>query len=464
MKKNIISNPGLLVIVFIIALGVAKYIKPGITFALITVLILSSTILMFAKNRIALVFLAAALGIFYFELTGFMLTPRALPNGCEEIIISSAVKISGGKLEFLAKNSEGLRFITTIKSSDHFGYADKVKLCSLTQQSDPAASFKNYLKGRYKTDYLFKAQKIELVASGRGPIRMLLNLADFFSQKTQTLYGGDTGVLAKGLVIGGSSDFSDNLKNALKSSGTSHLVAVSGYNVSIFAVIMFNAVRNLFSRRIAVVLSLITVIGFCILSGATASVIRASIMAGAYIIGKIIGRRGAALNSLLFAAFVMVLLNPYILWDIGFELSAAAMAGIILAEPLIKLSSVAFWQILFETLSAQIATLPILLVNFGRISLVAPVTNILILPFVPLAMGLVAISIGFSTIFTPLGIIIGGVSAVLLDYFLFVIKSFGALSFASISTDKSQLGWLLYLPIAAIFYLIKFKLRNKRLL
>jgi competence protein ComEC len=184
-------------------------------------------------------------------------------------------------------------------------------------------------------------------------------------------------------------------------------------------------------------------------------------MAGAYIIGKIIGRRGAALNSLLFAAFVMVLLNPYILWDIGFELSAAAMAGIILAEPLIKLNSVAFWQILFETLSAQIATLPILLVNFGRISLVAPATNILILPFVPLAMGLVAISIGFFTIFMPLGIIIGGVSAVLLNYFLFVIKSFGALSFASISTDKSQLGWLLYLPIAAIFYLIKFKLRNK---
>ena len=459
MKKGIISNPGFLIVVFVLALGAAKYMRPNIAFALTAILILSSATFVILRKRAAPIFFAAALGLFYFSLNNAVLAPRAISDNCVEAIISSAVKETGGKLEFLAKNRK-LKFVATVKSSDRLKYNDKIKVCGLKEQSNLPESYRNYLKGRYKTDYIFNAQNIELVSGGRGVVRALLDLADFFSKKSQELYGGNIGVLAKGLVIGGSSEFSDNLKNALKASGTSHLVAVSGYNVSIFAVILFRFIRNAWSRRAAVAVSLLALISFCILSGATASVVRASIMAAAIIFGRIIGRRQAAFNSLLVAAFIMVLLNPYILWDIGFELSAAAMAGIILAEPMIKLSSVATWQILSETLSAQIATLPILLVNFGRVSLVAPITNILILPFVPLSMGLIALSISVFSIFRPIGMIVGGITEVLLKYFLFVIEFFGNLKFASFTTDKSWLGWLLYLPIAALFYLIRKKTRK----
>ncbi|MDP3014730.1 MAG: ComEC/Rec2 family competence protein [Candidatus Subteraquimicrobiales bacterium] len=253
--------------------------------------------------------------------------------------------------------------------------------------------------------------------------------------------------MAKGLLLGGSQGFSSEFLNAIKNSGTSHLVAVSGYNVSIITIILFRYIRAAFSRRSAIIFSIIFLICFCLLSGATASVVRASLMGLMYIIAKIIGRRGAIVNSLFVAAFFMLILNPFALWDIGFELSFMATFGLIfLGEPMIKLffgrlkdgTAKDVASTLCETISAQLFTLPILLSAFGKISIIAPIANVLILLLVPLAMLLIFISVIGAFLWQNIGLLLAGVAYVLLDYFMTVIKFFGSLKMAAMQISISN--------------------------
>ena len=132
-----------------------------------------------------------------------------------------------------------------------------------------------------------------------------------------------------------------------------------------------------------------------------------------YLFAKCIGRRGATTNALFVAALIMILYNPYSLYDVGFQLSFAATLGlVILEEPLRVIFSrltalpEAVMTAATSTLAAQVFTLPILLWQFGQISLVAPITNTLILPFVPLTMFMVALTYVLDKIIPIIGVFV----------------------------------------------------------
>jgi competence protein ComEC len=177
---------------------------------------------------------------------------------------------------------------------------------------------------------------------------------------------------------------------------------------------------------------IIILILYIIMIGAPASAVRAGIMAGLLLLVQKLGRLRGASQAVIFAAVIMLLINPALLRsDVGFQLSFVATLSIIYLKPILD-NKTANWpnprrlkDILTMTLAAQIGTLPLLIFHFGRLSLVSPIANLLIVPFLPLLMILGMILCFGGLIYLPLAKIIVWPTWLLLTY---VIKIVGYLS------------------------------------
>jgi competence protein ComEC len=127
-----------------------------------------------------------------------------------------------------------------------------------------------------------------------------------------------------------------------------------------------------------------------LLTGASPSVVRAALMAGGLVLARLGGSRAHAVSALLLAVLLMLIAAPPVLWDVGFQLSALATAGLIWFAAPVE-ARFARWPPLIRepvafTLAAQLTTLPVILLNFERLSLVAPLANVAVVPLVPLVM------------------------------------------------------------------------------
>ena len=200
--------------------------------------------------------------------------------------------------------------------------------------------------------------------------------------------------LGGGILLGVRSSIAPEISDAFAVAGLTHVVAISGWNIAIVAAIVMALVRPLGRRpggRWMTAGTATTVIaGYVVLTGASPSVVRAALMAGAMLVGRLAGTRAHATSALWLAALVMLLAAPAVLWDVGFQLSLLATAGLIWYGGAIE-SRLRAWpgwirEPVALTLAAQLTTLPVVVANFERLSLIAPLSNVLVVPVVPMAM------------------------------------------------------------------------------
>lgn len=230
-----------------------------------------------------------------------------------------------------------------------------------------------------------------------------------------------------------------NMTELFNRTGVSHIVAISGYNISIIAsMLMAMFMYLLIPRKKAFWLIVSGITLFVIFTGASASVVRAGIMGILTLVATQLGRMSRMGNVLTLAAGLMALHNPFILrWDAGFQLSFAATMGIVYLVPLVRErldkmpEVIGLKESFITTIAAIIATLPLILYQFGRISFVAPLVNVLILWIIPWLMLFGALSVGASFIFSPLGTVIGWITWVGIKYVMVIVTWFGQLPFAS---------------------------------
>lgn len=355
-----------------------------------------------------------------------------------------------------------------------YKYGDILKINAVIQ--DPHAievkdgfSYGNFLLKKGIRGVV-KAESVSKIGEGGNFIYKNIFLAgDKFKNTINKILPEPLAAFQNGLILGGSTGLPDSLAAQFNRTGTTHLVAVSGYNVTVIIVALFS-VLIFISRRTAFWVLLFVILGFIILTGATASVLRAGFLAILVLLGKLEGRRINYLILILFAANVMLLFNPYALVnDVSFELSYLAFAGLIfLASPIanfkfLKFLPASLKQPLTETLAAQIAVLPIIIFNFGLVSIISPVVNVLVLPVVPLAMLGGFLSGIFGMVFLPLGNILSIFSFVILKYILIVIEIFGNLKIAAISFGKNEWWWIpAYYAAMIIFIWLSNKSKDKR--
>lgn len=198
--------------------------------------------------------------------------------------------------------------------------------------------------------------------------------------------------LAAGLLTGSRRGIAENLMEDFNKTGLSHIVAVSGYNITLLIGLVF-AIFSFLSRRYRVWASVTFIIVFVLFVGASAAVVRAAVMGVIALLALHFGRKSLVLLVLLLSAAWMCFFNPYILmFDAGFQLSFAATLGLVLFAD--KVGKYLQWlpnwfgarESLIMTLAAQVFTVPIIIWQFGRFSLIAPLANILVAPLLPLAM------------------------------------------------------------------------------
>lgn len=200
--------------------------------------------------------------------------------------------------------------------------------------------------------------------------------------------------LAAGILVGLRDQVDRELAADFATAGLSHVVAISGWNIALVGALVMAILRGR-PRRQRAFLVIGAIVLYTLLAGASPSVVRAAIMGAICLMARESGRRGAAATALGLAAWTMLLLDPAVVTDIGFQLSVAATAGLLAwSEPLsdrvraIAPTRTPGWltESLGVSLAAQAATLPLVLLHFGRLSVMSPVANLLMAPLVAPAM------------------------------------------------------------------------------
>lgn len=243
--------------------------------------------------------------------------------------------------------------------------------------------------------------------------------------------------LLSGILIGSRSGMPADFRDALNVTSTSHVIAVSGFNVTVVAGIAQLLAIRLLERRKATLLAIAALWLYSLLTGLPPSALRAALMATMGLLAILAGRGGDALSFLLFSGAVMVGLDPLLLYDLGFQLSFLATVGLVLLEPPLRglLSRLPGWlaSTLSVTLAAQLATMPVLVSSFHTLSLVSPLTNLLIAPMLPGIMGLGALVVAAGAVARPLGELLAPIAWVYLTYLVEVIRWTARLPAASVT-------------------------------
>lgn len=260
----------------------------------------------------------------------------------------------------------------------------------------------------------------------------------FIEVISQTLPEPQASLLA-GMIFGVRSSLPKDLIEALITTGTIHIVALSGQNISILARIV-SEVTLVFGRKISSLLTIIGIIGFVLFVGIAAPVVRAAIMGSLSLIAVYFGRKDWALLSLFLAGSFMLMINPEWLSSVSFQLSFLSTLGIILLasnqpgkiEGLVNELKHDLLLNLRITLAAQLFTLPVVFLTFHRISLIAPITNVLISFVITpiMVLGIMLSLIGW--VFLPLGHLFGYLVWVPLTYLVTVVDITSRFPFASI--------------------------------
>ena len=386
-------------------------------------------------------------------------------------------QMSGRYQNIIVQGENGEKFLARAGVFPQYSYGDELKIdCKLEipkNFSGQSASGGGNESGLSATEfdyrmylakdgvyYLCNNPKIENINKNDGNklYAALLKIKDGFNGKIMSIMPSPQSGLLSGLLIGGSGLLSKDYQNYFSLTGTTHIVAVSGYNVTIVAeyLMLLGLFLGLW-RPQAFWFAAIGIILFVILTGMPASAVRAGVMGILLIWAMKNGRLANAQNAILFAAGIMLLINPLLLrWDVGFQLSFLATLGIVYVYPIFhnfvvkKISGgiSVITETLFLTLSAQFFVLPILMTNFGKLSLVSPLANVLVLPIIPLTMLIGFFAIMFSFIIYPIGQVLAWLAFLPLKYETTMIQFLAGLKYSSVEI-KSFPWWLI-----AVWYII----------
>jgi len=237
----------------------------------------------------------------------------------------------------------------------------------------------------------------------------------------------DSAALLLGIVFGIKEDFSKSFLQKLKTVGVMHVIAASGMNVTMVSGFLFYLFSLVFRRQTAIFISILGVVFYDFLAGFQASIIRASIMGALAFSSQILGKQRDGIYILFLTGFLMLFIWPQFLTDVGFQLSFASTLGILIIPNLFKRWQNAFSGDFLTTLSAQTATLPILLGSFGTYSLWSILVNALVLWTVPILMILGGFAAIVAFVFEPLAKFLLYLCLPFLVYFELVTNFFAGL-------------------------------------
>lgn len=375
----------------------------------------------------------------------------------------------------LVVRPQGLSAENVLVTTERFAeyeYGDVLRIAGVL---DKPPVFEDFDYGKYlavKGVYaLVRYPAIEIVKRGEYPSVLSFAYSKILGAKhrlREVLFqylSPPESIILGAMALGDQSRLTQDMKDALNQTGLRHIIAISGQHVVILAAMLMAFLLGVgLWKKQAILLSAVLIAVFIILSGAEASAVRAGIMGSILFAGQYMGRTQDSLRLLVFAATLMLVQNPLLLlYDVGFQLSCLAVFGIIVSFGFFKKvlekvpQTFGIKDMLAMNFAAQVFTLPVLIYNFGYISVVGVLTNILVLPTIPVLIGLGFVFLIGGAAFSPLGIALSFPVFFLLTYFNFVMGFFGKLPFSSLVLEHVSPVWLLLVYVPLFFLLRKFR-------
>ena len=330
--------------------------------------------------------------------------------------------------------------------------------------------YKRYYHIKRIAGRIYSEGDIQVYSNSNSSLKKIINnFRENVRSKLTAYSDAETAALLSALILGDKTHIDQDLRKSFANVGVIHVLAVSGLHVGYVLVILLLIVKSFRIRwgwdKLFVVLGLIL---FTVLSGGRPSVIRASIMASLYIFAPVLNRKPNAWNIIATAAFLILIVNPNSLFDLGFQLSFTAVMSIIyfynlfnkiLPESL-RISNVKnnaarfFWALFLVSFSAQLGTIPVVAYYFGRIPLIAIVANLIVIPLIG---GFVALGLAKLIFFwiAPLSFLIDQVIWLIKGLIYNSVAIFDKFPYASIMSP--QFNWInliQYILIVALFFLI----------
>lgn len=341
------------------------------------------------------------------------------------------------------------KILVTLDRYPEYNYGDRLKIKGNLQLPMVFEDFnyKDYLAkdGIYSVMYYPKVELLERKNYDGLSSVIYAKILELKNKLRESIYQSlsppQSSILAA-MILGDKKQISEDLKQSLNMAGVRHITAVSGLHITILTTILMTLLLSLgFWRHHSFYFAIILITLFIIMTGLQSSAIRAGIMGGLFLLAQHLGRMNSSSRIIFFAAAIMLALNPLLLrFDVGFQLSFLAMMGIIYLSPIFKK-----WvklDVLAMTLAAQLFTLPILIYNFGYMSFIAPLTNVLIVPLLPFIMlfGFIFSLVGI--FWQSLGLILSFPAWLLLTYLLKIVDWFSSLSISALILEISW-RWLI---------------------
>jgi len=370
--------------------------------------------------------------------------------------------------------AEGLRIIVTAESYPEYSFGDTVLFDGKFIKPEPfldergnTFDYPKYLarENIYLQMFYPKTRFVERGSSWNIQ-KTLFVLKKKYLSSIEHYIPDPHAALVGGLTVGSEESLGEDLTEDFRRSGIIHIVVLSGYNVTIVAE-AFMRLLSFWPFFTRLLFGGFAIILFALLTGATPTIVRASIMAILVLIARASGRTYDIARALLMAALLMVMHNPKIMmFDASFQLSFLASLGLIYLSPLLEKyfhfvpTKLQLREFATATIATQIFVLPLLLFKMGQLSLVSFPVNLLVLPVVPLTMLL-----GFLTGITGFinGLIafpFSAISFVLLEYILRVVDIFSSLPFASLHINYFP-AWLMLL-VYVIYGTFLFRVYKKK--
>ncbi|SNX55223.1 DNA internalization-related competence protein ComEC/Rec2 [Thermoanaerobacterium sp. RBIITD] len=268
-------------------------------------------------------------------------------------------------------------------------------------------------------------------------------------------------------VILGENDVDEDTLSSFRVTGISHIIAVSGYNFGLLTVFMVFILGIFHIKRYSTPIVIPILILYTLLTGSPPSAVRSAIMACMALIAVTIGRYNYPLNSISFAAVLILIINPLMLYDIGFQLSfAATLAILCLYKPIkekLKLKNEIIRDAISLTVAAQLGTLPITIYVFHNISIISLVPNLIIVPIVSVTVIIGFLSAFFGLIMPYLAFLLNIINTPIVEIVLYLTKFFANVPYASINVPIPSFYIIIFYYLVLVVSLSSFD-RSKKII
>jgi competence protein ComEC len=451
-----------------------------ILYFLVIIAVISAAV--FYRNKYVL---AASFAVLFFVFSSWLVSAKLEninnqnPDGreiSEKVMVAKEPIMKDRYQNVIVKTKDGMKILLNANLYENLKYGDELDLkCTfkIPENKDGEFNYRMYL-AKDGIFYLCQSPNIQKTGENKGNIiyTAILDFKNKLSGSINQTIPQPEAALGNGLIFGGNSELTKDVSDNFSKTGLSHIIAVSGFNVTIIAeYLMLLGIFIGLWRKQAFWFAIVGIFLFILMVGFPSSAIRAGIMGSLLIWAMKNGRLANSFNAIIFAAAVMLFLNPLLLrWDIGFQLSFLATLGIIELSPfwenyfIKKNKTFGFLENVFLTISATIFVLPIIMYNFHIASIVSVLANFLVLSIVPLTMLLVFLTALAGLIWHPLALPFAWVTFLPLKYMTQTVNYLAGFKWSSLEVNDFGISWLIfwYFILFSFISIIKYYQRKKQ--